>query len=119
MVESDESSLLANRSRLLINSCVEGLVRAVCRISNQLGIGSISAVRDVHYVHAERPEEFAAEIIKYLGDKEGRERIGRAGRRLILDHYTWSQVATSYLDLISQALAARSQSVQANIGSEH
>ena len=63
----------------------------------------------VHSFHAEG-EQFAVEIIKYLGDKGG-ERIGRAGRRLILDHYTWSQAGTSYLHLISQALAARSPSV--------
>lgn len=46
-----------------------------------------------------------------LDNKVGRERIGRAGRRLILENYTWSQAATSYLDLISQALPVRSQSV--------
>lgn len=95
----------------LKNKVLEGLALRRLVISNQLGIESISAVPDVHYVHAERPEEFAAEIIKYLGDKEGRDRIGRAGRRLILDNYTWSQVATRYLHLISQALAAHSPSV--------
>ena len=95
----------------LKNKGLEGLALRRLVIFNQLGIESISAARDVHYVHAERSEEFAVEIIKYLGDKEGRERIGRAGRRLILDHYTWSQAGTSYLHLISQALAARSPSV--------
>ena len=60
----------------LKNKGLEGLALRRLVIFNQLGIESISAARDVHYVHAERSEEFAVEIIKYLGDRA--DRAGRA-----------------------------------------
>ncbi len=90
----------------LKNKVLEGMALQRLVISNQLGIEAIDAIRDVHYVHAETPEEFATEIVKYLGDSESRDRIGRAGRRLIVDNYTWSRVAGRYLELISRALTA-------------
>lgn len=89
----------------LKNKVLEGMALERLVISNRLGIEAVDAVRDVHYVEAETPEEFAAAIVRYLGDAEARARIGQAGRRLILDNYTWTRVADCYLALISQALA--------------
>jgi glycosyltransferase involved in cell wall biosynthesis len=90
----------------LKNKVLEGMALERLVISNRLGIESVDASRDVHYVEAETPGEFASAISKYLEDPEARARIGQAGRRLILDRYTWNRVADVYLALIDQALAA-------------
>jgi glycosyltransferase involved in cell wall biosynthesis len=89
----------------LKNKVLEGMALERLVISNRLGIESVEASPDVHYVEAETPQEFASAILLYLGQREGRARIGQAGRRLILDRYTWTRAADSYLRLISRALA--------------
>jgi glycosyltransferase involved in cell wall biosynthesis len=52
------------------------------------------------------PAELATAIIGLLRDDAGRERMGREGRRLVVERFSWSRAATETLELYRHVAAA-------------
>lgn len=62
--------------------------------SNVRGAGDIVMTSNAGLaVNSEKPKALAEAIIKLLEDKELRELMGRNGRRLIADEYSWEKIA--------------------------
>lgn len=55
-------------------------------------------------VNSEKPKALAGAIIRLLEDKELRESMGRNGRRLIADEYSWEKIATKIENVYKSCL---------------
>jgi polysaccharide biosynthesis protein PslH len=56
-----------------------------------------------HFIQAETANDIAKQVLVLLHDHSRREALGRAGRTLVLEHYTWEKTAgmlVEYLGLI-------------------
>jgi len=69
-------------------------------ISTRVGIQGLEAEADVHYLAAESPSAWVQAVSRLLGDTALRQRLARAGRRLVEQQYDWStiraEVRTAY-----------------------
>ena len=61
-------------------------------ISTRVGIEGLEAEADVHYLAAESPPAWVQAIDRLLGDTGLRQRLARAGRRLVEQQYDWSMI---------------------------
>lgn len=86
------------------NKVLEAFAMRRAVVSNRMGIESIAAQPDVHYVPAETPEEFCREIESLLADKVRRDRLGTKARQLVDELYDWRSVGISYRQLVKEAL---------------
>ena len=53
--------------------------------------------------------ELAAAVNRLARDPERRARLGKNGRRRVLDHFSWDAIARTTLDLYSALVAARAR----------
>ncbi len=60
-------------------------------VSTSLGAEGLAAVDGEHLLIAETPEAFVASISRLLEGAELRARLGRAGRKLLEERYTWEK----------------------------
>jgi glycosyltransferase involved in cell wall biosynthesis len=86
------------------NKVLEAFAMERVVVSNSMGIESIAAQPDVHYVPAETPEEFCRQIELLLSDKVRRDRLGSMARRLVDELYDWRTVGTSYRKIVEEVL---------------
>ena len=97
---ASEAAIVINPMQMgsgLKNKVIEAFALGKLVISNSLGMEALpQALPGTHYVLAERPDEFAACIVKYSEDKQERDRIGKHGREFVLAHYTWPKIAASF-----------------------
>lgn len=89
------------------NKVLEAFALGRVVVSNTLGMEAMGATPDVHYVHADAPEQFALAIMKYVRETEAARPIGEAARRFVLEHHTWEKVSERFLGLIDELLAER------------
>ena len=66
-------------------------------VSTLLGVEGLAAEPEVHYLAAETPTEWHAQLDRVLGDEALRARLAAAGRALVDDRFTWT-VATAPLE---------------------
>jgi glycosyltransferase involved in cell wall biosynthesis len=59
-------------------------------VTTSVGAEGIALEHDVNALLSDDPAQIARHIIDLLRDPERRARIGRAGRRLVLERYEWS-----------------------------
>ena len=74
----------------------EALAMGKAIVSTTIGAEGLPVVPGQHLLLADTPEFFAREVTALLRDRERRQRLGRAGRRLVQEHYSWSQVARDF-----------------------
>jgi colanic acid biosynthesis glycosyl transferase WcaI len=55
-------------------------------------------------IEPENPSELAAAVLRLSGDQELREKLGRNGRRHVLQNFSRRQTAMAYLDILSGLL---------------
>ena len=53
-------------------------------------------------VIADTPEDFAKNIVLLLKDKNLRQRISASGRKVVLENYTWSKIASKFENLYNE-----------------
>ena len=58
-------------------------------VSTSIGAEGFGARSGEHLLMADSPRDFADAVARLLEDRELRERIGEAGRKLYLDRFTW------------------------------
>jgi glycosyltransferase involved in cell wall biosynthesis len=88
------------------NKVLEALAMARPVVSTTMGVEALDVTSGQELMIADTPEAFAAATLALLRNPAARQRMGAAGRDLVLRRYTWDACAASY-DAIYAQLAAR------------
>jgi polysaccharide biosynthesis protein PslH len=73
-------------------------------VSTTVGAEGIEAVPDRDLVIADRPEEFADEVVSLLSQPERRHALGVAGYRLVQNQYNWERIVKDLEKIYVQCL---------------
>jgi glycosyltransferase involved in cell wall biosynthesis len=71
---------------------VEALSKGKAVISTRLGAEGIDVEHEKNILLADDPESFAKAVSRVLGDPELRQRLGREGRKLMEERYSWRTI---------------------------
>jgi glycosyltransferase involved in cell wall biosynthesis len=74
-------------------------------------VGAIEDIREYDAASVVKPgdyQEIAATLLDLLGNEERRRELGRNGRRLAKDRYTWQRVTAKTLSLYQELTTYRS-----------
>jgi glycosyltransferase involved in cell wall biosynthesis len=74
-----------------------------------VGAEGLALLPGREYIAADDPHVFAREVVALLRDSGRRRALGRAGRRLVEDKYSWGQVAREFEAHCESVLAVRRQ----------
>jgi sugar transferase (PEP-CTERM/EpsH1 system associated) len=86
-------------------------------VSTTVGAEGLPLVPGTHFVQADDPARFAAEVTALLRDPARRRALGEAGRRLVESRYSWPQVAREFESRCAEAeRAGRPRSARAARG---
>jgi glycosyltransferase involved in cell wall biosynthesis len=83
----------------------EALAMAKAVVSTTVGAEGLPLCHGTHFLQADEPQAFADAVIGLLQDPERRRRIGMAGRQLVEEHYSWTQVATEFESLLKSCVS--------------
>lgn len=83
-------------------------------VCNQISIEGINARDGEEYLHCETPEEFAKAIQKLANNKEESMRLGRNGKRLIMENYSFIKDSKKLIAQIFDTLAEKIIDVEAD-----
>ena len=67
-------------------------------VSTSIGVEGLPLLDGEHVVIAERPDDFAAAVIRLLQEPDHGHRLGRAARRLVESSFTWPSAAQVFVD---------------------
>ncbi|MEW6442351.1 MAG: glycosyltransferase, partial [bacterium] len=93
------------------NKTLEAFALKRLVISSGKGVEALDAQDGVHYIRAERPEEYAREIMRHLQPTDRGDTIRRNARQLVLEKYTWKKIGDRYLGLVMQALTSQERRI--------
>jgi glycosyltransferase involved in cell wall biosynthesis len=65
-------------------------------VSTSVGAEGLPLIPGEHFLQADHPADFARDVIALLRDPHRRRGLGIAGRRLVQERYSWSQVAREF-----------------------
>lgn len=74
----------------------EALAMAKAVVSTTIGAEGLPLIDGEHFLRADDPQAFACAVVSLLRDPVRRGRLGAAGRRLVEERYSWSQVAMEF-----------------------
>ncbi|HWP35155.1 MAG TPA: glycosyltransferase [Thermodesulfobacteriota bacterium] len=86
---------------------LEAMAMARPVVSTSLGCEGLALEAGRHYLRADTPEEFAAQIGRLLDDPGLARRLGEAGRVHVLACYAWPAIARRLLDVYAEAAGRR------------
>lgn len=95
---------LGSGTRLKI---LEGWAMARPVVSTALGAEGLDCVPGRHLLIADDPSEFANSVLRVLREPGLADELGRAGRTLVSDRYSWSGAAGALEGFFRQILARR------------
>ena len=78
------------------NKVLEALAMERAVVATPLAVEGIAATPGEHLLVASGARELADGVLRLLADPDERRRLGRAGRRLVTDQYTWDACAATY-----------------------
>lgn len=90
------------------NKVLEAMAMGRPVVATTLGMEALEVTNWRELVVADQPADFAAAVLKLLRDATARQRIGAAGRELVMRRYTWDACAASYDTIYTQLAAHRS-----------
>jgi hypothetical protein len=73
------------------NKVLESLAMGVPAVVSPLAAGGVDAVPEEHLLVADRPEDYARQILRVLDDPALRARLSEAGRRRMITHHDWGR----------------------------
>jgi glycosyltransferase involved in cell wall biosynthesis len=85
-------------------------------VSTSLGAEGLDGVSGEHLLIADEPAEFARSVLRVLGEPSLASELGRGGRALATERYSWSGAARSLAAFFKQALARREAAPRADRG---
>jgi glycosyltransferase involved in cell wall biosynthesis len=74
----------------------EALAMAKPVVATGVGAEGLPIVSGQHFLRADDPADFARAVVTLLRDPERRRALGEAGRRLVEERYSWTQVARDF-----------------------
>lgn len=74
-------------------------------VATPVSCGGLKLEHDVNIVVAEEPARFARAVIDLLADAPRRAALGEAGRRTVLEHYSWASRAEAMEEILEQICA--------------
>ena len=74
----------------------EALAMGKAVVSTTVGAEGLPLIPGTHFVQVDAPAQFAAAVIALQRDPARRRALGSAGRRLVEERYSWSQVAREF-----------------------
>jgi glycosyltransferase involved in cell wall biosynthesis len=74
----------------------EALAMGKAVVSTRVGAEGLPLEPGVHFLRADEPADFARAVISLLRDPGRRKALATAGRRLIEERFSWSQVAREF-----------------------
>jgi len=78
-------------------------------VSTTVGAEGLPLVPGEHFLRADDPTEFARAVVALLRDSSRRRALGTAGRRLVEQRFSWSQVAREFEARCLDAVASTGQ----------
>lgn len=85
-------------------------------VSTSLGAEGLDAVPGKHLLIADDPQHFADSVLRILEDSAFADELGRAGRSLASERYSWRGAAAALEGFFRQLIARRSLTAQYNGG---
>jgi glycosyltransferase involved in cell wall biosynthesis len=74
----------------------EALSMGKAVVSTGIGAEGLPLVEGRHFLRADDPASFAGAVVSLLADPARRNALGLAGRRLVEERFSWSQVAQEF-----------------------
>ena len=74
----------------------EALAMAKAVVATRIGAEGLPIVSGEHFLQADEPADFARAVVTLLKDPARRRALGTAGRRLMVERYSWPQVAREF-----------------------
>lgn len=86
-------------------------------VSTALGAEGLEAVPGRHLMIADSPSDFASAVLRVLAEPGLAEELGRAGRALVTERYSWRGAAQAFEAFLRQVLARRDAALRPQRGS--
>lgn len=83
----------------------EALSMGKAVVSTTVGAEGLTIESGRHYVAADHPAAFADAILSLLREPTRRRQLGEAGRRLVQEHYSWTQVGREFEERCQEVVA--------------
>src|SRR5918996_1580952 len=74
----------------------EALGMAKPVVSTTVGAEGLALTDQKEFIAADNPDDFAAAVVHLLHNEARRTELGRAGRALVVERYSWNQVAREF-----------------------
>jgi len=74
----------------------EALAMGKAVVSTTIGAEGLPLEEGVHILRADDPAVFAGKVLDLLRHRTRRHELGRAGRRLMEQEYSWARVALDF-----------------------
>ena len=82
---------------------IEAMVLGIPTVATSFACAGIPELKNgENIVIADTPEDFAKNIVLLLKDKNLRQRISASGRKVVLENYTWSKIASKFENLYNE-----------------
>ncbi len=76
-------------------------------VSTTIGVEGLDVTPGEHFLAADTAQDFAAAILRLLGDAPRREQVALAARRRVEERFSWSHVARQFEAICLRALERR------------
>lgn len=86
---------------------VEALAKGKAVVSTRLGAEGLDVVHDEHLLLADEPDDFAIQVGRVLDDGQLARRLGRGGRKLMEQRYSWQSIVARLERFYEQLGSAR------------
>ncbi|MEO0124072.1 MAG: TIGR03087 family PEP-CTERM/XrtA system glycosyltransferase [candidate division WOR-3 bacterium] len=83
------------------NKILESMALGTPVVTTSIGLEGIEAEPNKHILVADKPDEFAKQVIRLINNSELRAKISTEARRLIEERYTWDRVLRYLLNSLT------------------
>jgi glycosyltransferase involved in cell wall biosynthesis len=83
----------------------EALAMGKAVVSTRVGAEGLPIVPGEHFLQADTPADFTQAVVTLLKDPDRRRALCRAGRRLVEERYSWTQVTRQFEDHCQEVVA--------------
>ena len=87
----------------------EAMAMGKAIVSTRIGAEGLPIENGKNAILADRPDEFARQVVALLRDPSRRERMGQTARKLVEDNHGWSAASRYFDEALQAASRARGQ----------
>lgn len=93
----------------------EALAMGKALVSTTIGAEGLPLTPGAHFLQADGAGPFADRVLTLLGDPAARQAIGRSGRQLVEQHYSWTQAARVFESACEEVVTRASKRFRTRI----